>query len=81
MASGTGRQFCYQCGKYKQGTLLVDTVYGDQVAMKIYQCQDCRKRRALVTRPAAPGTGALGIHPPPAVRVRPSGPPGSVRTA
>lgn len=41
-----GKQYCYQCGKHEEDALLVDTVYGDQVAKKIYQCQDCRKRRA-----------------------------------
>ncbi|MFD7235463.1 hypothetical protein ACFWAT_09145 [Streptomyces syringium] len=45
-SAGGGKQYCYQCGRHKEGALLVDTVYGDQVAMKIYQCQDCRKRWA-----------------------------------
>ncbi|MFI8940907.1 hypothetical protein [Streptomyces syringium] len=45
-SAGGGKQYCYQCGQHKEGALLVDTVYGDQVAKKIYQCRDCREQRA-----------------------------------
>lgn len=45
-SAGGGKRYCYQCEKPREDAVLVDTVHGDQVSKKIYQCQDCRKRRA-----------------------------------